>query len=306
MQHSASLGISGCHRFSIVASATRLFYAALRQRYSDDILRGAGEKGIGVTQVLRESSAIRCEMHKSKRHPLLQRRGRWRLVLAIAPLLFLGACASAPEWADPTGWLDDSEPVPENQTVVVPEGQEESFPNLASVPDEAPEASSKEERERLAKELTADRDSANYSTEPLRSSIRRTASAEPAVAGAIEQIAVIYFDSASAELDSEDLEVLRQVFLIHQSEGGVLKVQGHASGKTGTVSAQERERINLEMSARRAESVAQALRNFGIASAAILVEALSDSKPVYEESTANGEAWNRRAEIFLELQSSKR
>lgn len=306
MQYSASLGICGCHRFSIVASATRLFYAAFRQRCSDTMFRGAGEKGIGVTQVLRKSSDIRCEMHKNRWHRLSPIRGGWRVALAIAPLLFLGACASAPEWADPTGWLDDSEPVPENQTVVVPEGQEESFPNLASVPDEAPEASSKEERERLTKELTADRDSANYSTEPLRSSIRRTASAGPAVAGATEQIAVIYFDSASADLDSEDLEVLRQVFLIHQAEGGVLKVQGHASGKTGAVSAPDRERINLEMSARRADSVAQALRNFGVSPAAILVEALSDSKPVYEESTANGEAWNRRAEIFLELQSSKR
>lgn len=253
-----------------------------------------------------EPLGIRLEKQKVRRVLPRTGLGSWRVAFILTPLLFLGACASAPEWADPTSWLDNSEPVPENQTVVVPEEENASFPNLASVPDETPVASSKEERDRLSKELLADRDSANYSTEPLRSSLRRTANAEPAVPGRSEQIAIIYFDSASAELDGDDLEVLRQVAVIHQAEGGILRVQGHASGRTGLVSTQEHERVNRVMSAKRAESVAAALRNFGVPPAAILVEALSDSNPIYEESTANGEAGNRRAEIFLEIQSSKR
>ena len=50
----------------------------------------------------------------------------------------------------------------------------------------------------------------------------------------------------------------------------------------------------------RANSVAHEIIREGVPASHVLVEAVGDSQPVYYESMPQGEAGNRRAEIFLQ------
>jgi len=50
----------------------------------------------------------------------------------------------------------------------------------------------------------------------------------------------------------------------------------------------------------RANGVARELIREGVPASHVLVEAVGDSQPVYYESMPQGEAGNRRAEIFIQ------
>ena len=80
----------------------------------------------------------------------------------------------------------------------------------------------------------------------------------------------------------------------------MVRVIGHASAHTATVDPVEHRVANLEISQRRADAVANALTRLGLRRDKLVVEARSDTQPVYHEFMATGEAGNQRAEIFLE------
>ncbi len=92
--------------------------------------------------------------------------GDWRrtsgiLAAATALCLALGGCAGDGESSSPGA------------------AEGESFPNLASVPDEAPPSTPKLEREKLIQGLQADRANAEYSGEILGEETANVAPAEP-------------------------------------------------------------------------------------------------------------------------------
>lgn len=123
----------------------------------------------------------------------------------------------------------------------------------------------------------------------------------PAVpAGQSELVGVVYFGHGSASLDGSDRRVLRDVAALHRLRGGVIRLVGHASARTGDADPVAHRVANLEMSQKRAGAVAAALVGFGVSRANILAEARADSQPVYHEFMPAGEAGNRRVEIFLE------
>lgn len=101
---------------------------------------------------------------------LLNLRSARRLrasVAAVALTTLLAGCSSAPDWADPGEWFSDSE-APEASSRPNRQAEPaEGFPNLSSVPGEAPAASSSADRESLNEGLTADRSNARYSDQPL-------------------------------------------------------------------------------------------------------------------------------------------
>lgn len=123
----------------------------------------------------------------------------------------------------------------------------------------------------------------------------------PAVpSGQSELAGVVYFPHGSATLDSSDWGVLRDIVALHRQRGGVIRLVGHASARTGNADPVAHRVANLEMSQKRAGSVASALVRLGVARANVLAEARADSQPVYHEFMPSGEAGNRRVEIFLE------
>ena len=74
-----------------------------------------------------------------------------------------------PDWVDPTEWFGEQEPedVPRHVAVAEEAVPVASFPELSTVPGEAPVVSTQELRDQQRKGLRADRANARYSTDPL-------------------------------------------------------------------------------------------------------------------------------------------
>ena len=84
-----------------------------------------------------------------------------------------------------------------------------------------------------------------------------------------------------------------------KGQGRILYVVGHASQRTGDMDYAKHKLVNFNVSLDRANKVAGELRRLGVASAKIVVEAKGDSEPLYFEFMPDGEAKNRRVEVFI-------
>ena len=155
----------------------------------------------------------------------------------------------------------------------------------------------------------ADAAAAPATTAPLEAprAETRLAQAAPAASTQVsvppsrsELAAIIYFAHGSDALNADDRAVLRDVVALSRERGAGIRVIGHASARTRTVDPVQHRMANLEVSQRRADSVAAALVRLGAARDKVRVEARADTLPVYHEFMPTGEAGNRRAEIFLE------
>jgi outer membrane protein OmpA-like peptidoglycan-associated protein len=118
--------------------------------------------------------------------------------------------------------------------------------------------------------------------------------------GKVELVGVIFFAHGSSALDGRDAQVLAQIAQLHKQYGGIIRVIGNASARTGNLDQVEHELANFEVSTERAGAVAAKLASYGVPSTSIIIEARSDSQPIYHEFMPTGEAGNRRAEIYLE------
>ena len=110
--------------------------------------------------------------------------------------------------------------------------------------------------------------------------------------------ATVYFANGSARLNGEAKAVVRGVAETWKTRGGAVRVVGHASRQAGDVAAQRRKLVNFHVSLDRATAVANELIRLGVDGSAIQVAAVGDSRPALDESMPEGEAENRRAEIF--------
>lgn len=114
------------------------------------------------------------------------------------------------------------------------------------------------------------------------------------------QVATIQFGNGSAKLTQEDIRILKEVVSIHQQQGGVIRVVGHASSRTQNMSVQKHETVNAKMSMGRADRVARQLLSLGLPGEHLFVGGVSDHQPLYQEVMPSGEAGNRRTEIFVD------
>ena len=114
------------------------------------------------------------------------------------------------------------------------------------------------------------------------------------------KVATIQFSVGSANLSSRDRQILRDVFALHSQRGGKVRVIGHASSRTRSMDPVEHKMVNFQVSVDRASAVARELTGLGMRQQDILVDAVSDSNPLYYEVMPTGEAGNRRTEVYLE------
>lgn len=121
---------------------------------------------------------------------------------------------------------------------------------------------------------------------------------QPLPAGAT-RVATIVFPNGSSRLSARDRQILAQVVELQKERGGTLHVIGHSSSRTRNLSPEKHRLVNYKMSAERAKMVAKELIRRGANRRTIATAALADSQPLYQEIMPNGEAGNRRAEIFL-------
>lgn len=109
---------------------------------------------------------------------------------------------------------------------------------------------------------------------------------------------IVFFSSGSSTLSNNAKHSINKIVERYSENGGMLRVVGHASHRTKNLSVQRHKLINFRVSLDRAMAVANELIRSGIDSTAIEIAAVSDSEPLYYESMPEGEAGNRRAEIF--------
>jgi outer membrane protein OmpA-like peptidoglycan-associated protein len=113
------------------------------------------------------------------------------------------------------------------------------------------------------------------------------------------QVATIQFGHSSSRLDARDQQLIGTVASVARQNGGNILVVGHASSRTIQLPKSTHEVANFQVSFARANAVAQALIQAGVAPERVTVEAVSDDQPIYSEAMPTGEAGNRRAEIFI-------
>lgn len=81
--------------------------------------------------------------------------------------------------------------------------------------------------------------------------------------------------------------------------GGHIHLVGHASGRTRDLPADQHMLVNFRVSLDRAQAVANELIRLGVDPHAVVVDAVGDAVPAYQEAMPAGEAANRRVEILL-------
>ena len=113
------------------------------------------------------------------------------------------------------------------------------------------------------------------------------------------RVATIQFPNGSAALSSHDRKILSDVAKLQMQSNGVLRIVGHASLRTRNMDPSQHAITNLKVSEKRANRVANILRQMGVSSDQVLVAAVGDNEPVFLEVMPSGEAGNRRAEIYL-------
>jgi outer membrane protein OmpA-like peptidoglycan-associated protein len=115
------------------------------------------------------------------------------------------------------------------------------------------------------------------------------------------EIAVVQFGRSSAGLDGGSLSVLRDVAAIQRSQGGVIRIVGHASADSVSPDPQRASDDAYRISLARANAIARQLVALGVPRNQITVDAAADSQPEYAPVTATAVAANRRASIFIDL-----
>ncbi len=112
------------------------------------------------------------------------------------------------------------------------------------------------------------------------------------------RVATIVFNNGSARLTRNDRKILAQVVGLQRSQGGALRVVGHSSSRTRSLTPNRHRQANFRVSLQRAEGVARELTRLGGRN--VLLAAVSDAQPLFFEVMPTGEAGNRRAEIYLD------
>jgi outer membrane protein OmpA-like peptidoglycan-associated protein len=114
--------------------------------------------------------------------------------------------------------------------------------------------------------------------------------------------AVVMFPGDGTALDAAGRAQVRAAVSAFQERGGTgyVKVVGHSSSRTSNMPVEKHLVAIFAKSQARANAVARELIRQGVPASRVLVEAVGDSQPVYYESMPQGEAGNRRAEIFIQ------
>ena len=114
--------------------------------------------------------------------------------------------------------------------------------------------------------------------------------------------AVVLFPGDGTAVTAAARAQIRAAVKIFKQRGGsgYIKVVGHSSSRTANMPVEKHLMEIFAKSQARANSVAREIIRDGVPASHVLVEAVGDSQPVYYESMPQGEAGNRRAEIFIQ------
>ncbi len=113
----------------------------------------------------------------------------------------------------------------------------------------------------------------------------------------------ILFSTSSSSLSTSAQSSLREFAnnVVKQNTTMDIAIQGYTDNQPWRNSTEEQSvQKNLKLSQQRAQSVSTYLKNCGVSSSQIKsVEGLGEANPVADNSTAAGQAQNRRVEIYM-------
>jgi chemotaxis protein MotB len=109
----------------------------------------------------------------------------------------------------------------------------------------------------------------------------------------------ILFDSGSAALDKNGVEVLQRVASQLKKNSHQIMVIGHTDNKVIGPALIKQYPTNWELAGARAASVVRLFDDSGISTKRMLAVSLADTEPVASNKTPEGRAKNRRIEIRL-------
>ena len=114
--------------------------------------------------------------------------------------------------------------------------------------------------------------------------------------------AIVYFPNDVAALGGSGRAQVEAAVQAWRAAGGqgYVRVVGHSSSRTANMPLEKHLQVIFKRSQDYANVVARALIRAGVPASKVLIEAVGDSQPVYYESMPQGEAGNRRAEIFVQ------
>jgi outer membrane protein OmpA-like peptidoglycan-associated protein len=114
--------------------------------------------------------------------------------------------------------------------------------------------------------------------------------------------AVVLFPGDGTAVTTAARAQIRSAVSAFRQRGGTgyIKVVGHSSSRTANMPVEKHLMAIFAKSQARANAVAHEIIREGVPASHVLVEAVGDSQPVYYESMPQGEAGNRRAEIFIQ------
>lgn len=114
--------------------------------------------------------------------------------------------------------------------------------------------------------------------------------------------AVVLFPGDGTAITAAGRAQIRSAIAAFRQRGGTgyIKVVGHSSSRTANMPVEKHLMTIFAKSQARANAVAREIIRDGVPASHVLVEAVGDSQPVYYESMPQGEAGNRRAEIFIQ------
>ncbi len=115
----------------------------------------------------------------------------------------------------------------------------------------------------------------------------------------------ILFDSGSAALDKNGVEVLERVATELKKTPHQIVVVGHTDNKPIGPTLIEKYPTNWELAGARAASVVRLFDHSGISTKRLLAESKADVQPVASNKTPEGRAKNRRIEIRLRPSGSE-
>jgi outer membrane protein OmpA-like peptidoglycan-associated protein len=112
---------------------------------------------------------------------------------------------------------------------------------------------------------------------------------------------VVFFPRDAAVLNAKAKEKVLATArsYLATAKTGYIRVVGHSSSRTADMPLARHLEVVFQYSQDFATAVAHELIRDGVPADKVLIEAVGDSQPVYLESMPQGEAGNRRAEIFL-------
>jgi outer membrane protein OmpA-like peptidoglycan-associated protein len=141
-----------------------------------------------------------------------------------------------------------------------------------------------------------------FVAQPIIARYQQTAAnAGLSAGGGTPQAVVLFPGDGTAVTATARAQIKAAVQAFHLRGGsGYIKVVGHSSSRTANMPVEKHLMTIFAKSQARANAVAREIIRDGVPASHVLVEAVGDSQPVYYESMPQGEAGNRRAEIFLQ------